>query len=109
MLLWATGAGIPALFFVSGVPLVLAWVPPNRWYGFRTARTLSSPAVWYPVNRTAGFGLMVAGILAALVNLILLLCFGDGPPGPVSSWISMQSAGWGILAMIPPWWHVRRL
>jgi hypothetical protein len=109
MLLWVTGAGIPALFLVSGIPLVLAWVPPNRWYGFRTARTLNNPAVWYPVNRTAGFGLMAAGAMAALTNLILLLCFGDGPTEPVSSWISLQGAGWGILAMIPPWWHVRRL
>ncbi len=109
MMLWATGVAIPALFFILGLPLVLAWVPPNRWYGFRTARSLGSPAVWYPVNRTAGFSLMAAGVLAGLANVILALCFGNAPPGPVSSWVVLQSAGWGILSMIPPWWHVRRL
>lgn len=109
MVLWATAAGIPALFFAIGLPLALGWVPPNRWYGYRTAATLADPGIWYSVNRTGGLAMMAAGVLAGLANVILLLCFGDGPPEPVSSWISLQSAGWGILSMIPPWLHSRRL
>lgn len=109
MLLWVTGAGIPILFLLFGIPLLLALVPPNRWFGFRAARAVSNPAVWYPVNRTAGAALMIAGLLAALMNLILVLCLGDAPPAPVSTWLALQSAGWGILAMFPPWFHVRRL
>jgi hypothetical protein len=109
MVLWAAAAGIPAFFFVLGLPLALARVPPNRWYGFRTAQTVGNPGVWYPVNRTAGWSMMAAGMCAGLANGILLVCFGDAPAEPVSSWISMQSAGWGILSMIPPWWHSRRL
>jgi hypothetical protein len=109
MVHWTVAAGIPAIFFVMGLPLAFALVPPNRWYGFRTALTLSNPSVWYPVNRTAGWSIMAAAVLAGLANLVLLLCFGDAPPQPVSSWISMQCAGWAVLAMIPPWLHSRRL
>jgi hypothetical protein len=34
--------GLPILVFLSGVPLALRLVPPNRFYGFRTATTFSS-------------------------------------------------------------------
>lgn len=54
---------IPAVIFVVlSVPLVLGLVPPNRFYGVRTRRTLSSRAVWLRVNRVAGWGVMAASI-----------------------------------------------
>jgi hypothetical protein len=34
--------GLPALLLVSGIPLALKLVPPNRFYGFRTSTTFSS-------------------------------------------------------------------
>lgn len=52
---------IPAvIFIVLSVPLVLGLMPPNRFYGVRTRRTLSSRAVWYRANRVAGWGVMAA-------------------------------------------------
>ena len=59
-----------ALLVVLGVPLQRSWVPPNRWFGFRTPRTLSDPKIWYPVNRVTGFWLIVTGLAIAVTATI---------------------------------------
>jgi hypothetical protein len=33
---------LPGLAVVFGIPMALGLVPPNRFYGYRTRRTLSS-------------------------------------------------------------------
>jgi uncharacterized membrane protein len=59
---------IPALIlFIVAVPLALGIIPRNRLYGFRTRRTLADDAVWYPVNRFAGFGIMIASAIYGAV------------------------------------------
>ncbi|MEA2413760.1 MAG: hypothetical protein QOI58_417 [Thermoanaerobaculia bacterium] len=59
---------IPALaFFILSIPLALGIIPRNRLYGFRTKRTLADDAVWYPVNRFAGFAIMIASAIYGLV------------------------------------------
>jgi uncharacterized membrane protein len=59
---------IPALIlFIVGVPLALGVIPRNRLYGFRTRRTLADDAVWYPVNRFTGFGIMIASAIYGVV------------------------------------------
>jgi uncharacterized membrane protein len=50
-----------------GLPMYFGKVPPNRFYGFRTERTLSDPKVWYPVNRVAGGWMVVTGAITAAV------------------------------------------
>jgi uncharacterized membrane protein len=61
---------IPALLvFIVAVPLALGLIPPNRLYGFRTRRTLSSARVWYPVNRFGGVAVMIASVAYALVAI----------------------------------------
>jgi uncharacterized membrane protein len=56
-----------AVIFVLCIPLVLKLVPPNRLYGFRTRKTLSSPEIWYPANVFAGYALMLAAAVTALI------------------------------------------
>jgi len=52
---------IPSFFlFVAAVPLLLGLVPRNRFYGFRTPKTLSSEDVWQRVNRRAAVAMMIA-------------------------------------------------
>jgi uncharacterized membrane protein len=61
---------IPALIlFVVAVPLAIGVIPRNRLYGFRTRRTLADDAVWYAVNRFAGFGIMIASAIYGAVAL----------------------------------------
>jgi uncharacterized membrane protein len=63
---------IPGLASVLAIPMVLGLVPPNRYYGFRTPKTLSSTNVWYKANRICGYCLALAGIAAICHNLLFL-------------------------------------
>lgn len=58
-----------ALIAILAVPLALRLVPPNRFYGFRTAQTLANRDVWFRVNRVAGWALIIAD--AATTSLYL--------------------------------------
>ena len=44
-----------------GIPLLLEIVPPNPWYGFKTASALANEEIWYPVNRLTGYWLLIMG------------------------------------------------
>lgn len=65
---------VAAILFGLSVPLVQGRVAPNSLYGFRTAKTMSEPSVWYSANRFAGQAtiaasavmLVLAGVLVAL-------------------------------------------
>jgi uncharacterized membrane protein len=57
-----------SLYLVAGlvtvgvaIPMMRRQVPPNRWYGFRTRRTLRDRALWYDANEYAGRMLVRAG------------------------------------------------
>ncbi len=63
--------GTPIVLFLCGIPLVARLVPPNRFYGFRTAASFSSAAAWYELNFNAGLVLLVAGAISALVVLFM--------------------------------------
>jgi uncharacterized membrane protein len=58
------------LMLVSG-PMIRRRVAPNRFYGFRTPKTLSSPDIWYPANEFSGRRLFAAGAVIATCSLIL--------------------------------------
>lgn len=55
--------GAPVLIILVSVPLIFGLIPRNRFYGFRTSRTLQSDAVWYPINRAGGILFAVAGVM----------------------------------------------
>lgn len=68
-LLLAVFLGLGLLLSGLAVPLLRRRVPPNRWYGFRVPKTLGSPAVWYPANAHAGWGLLWVGVAVTLTAL----------------------------------------
>lgn len=61
------------IFMAIGLPLIMGKVKPNRWYGFRTRKTLSNTRVWYPANKVMGYDILLAGIVMAIAATILLL------------------------------------
>jgi uncharacterized membrane protein len=61
----------PALMLVLGIPLALKLVPPNRFYGFRTSTTFSSPEAWYQINFATGLAMIGAGVVSGLLGLLL--------------------------------------
>ena len=55
------------LVAVVGLPLGLSLIPQNNIYGVRTGRTLADEAAWFEVNRVAGWALVGAAGLAAVI------------------------------------------
>jgi uncharacterized membrane protein len=62
---------VPVLTIALSIPMVLGKIPPNRFYGFRTRKTLSNPEIWYRANRAAGIDLIVAAVASLLASALL--------------------------------------
>lgn len=60
---------LPLVTIVAAIPMALGKVKPNRFYGFRTRKTLSSPAVWYPANRACGQYMFISSAASLVFNL----------------------------------------
>ncbi len=71
--------GVGLLFIALGVPLFQERVPPNSTYGFRTAKSLSDPKIWYEINHIQGRDLLIAGVLITLGSAAMLF-IGQGLP-----------------------------
>ena len=68
---------VGALFTGLGIPLALGKVPPNLFYGFRTPKTLSSPEIWYPANRSMGIDMTIAGIVITIASAVIAVACPD--------------------------------
>ena len=64
---------VSVLMLALGIPLAMGRVAPNGIYGFRTAKTLSSPSIWYRANAYAGKAFILAGVLSIVAALLCLL------------------------------------
>lgn len=69
--------GVGLLFIALSLPLIQGRVPPNSFYGFRTAKSLSDPEIWYAINRMSGIDLLIAGALISLGSVAMLF-LGQG-------------------------------
>jgi uncharacterized membrane protein len=58
-----------ALIASAAAPLALKCVPPNSFYGVRTAQTLANRELWFRVNRFAGWVFLAAAALTTCVYL----------------------------------------
>jgi uncharacterized membrane protein len=56
-----------ALIATLAVPLAIRAVPPNRFFGIRTARTLADRKLWFRVNQLAGCVFLLATALTACI------------------------------------------
>lgn len=63
----------PVLIIALSIPMVLGKIPPNRFYGFRTRKTLSNLDVWYRANRLAGINLIIASFASLFISTLLML------------------------------------
>ncbi len=64
------------LFIALSIPLAQRRIGPNRWYGFRTRKTLGSSEIWYPANAYAGRLLCNAGFKICLTALLFAVIPG---------------------------------
>ena len=67
------------LLIVFALPLWLRMVPPNHFYGVRTRAALDDEQRWYAVNASAGFDLLVSGIIL-LAGILLFDRLGAAWP-----------------------------
>jgi uncharacterized membrane protein len=58
-----------SIFCAFGVLLVLKAVPPNRWFGLRTDRTLADSVAWYRAHQAFGWLFIAIGAVAAGFSL----------------------------------------
>ena len=89
--------------------MVLAMVPPNRIYGFRTPRTVSSPRIWYAANRVSGWLLIVASGLTLCFNLVLWSLHPDWPEKRLLFWMANALAVSIFAGVIASFLYLRRL
>jgi len=54
---------IPSIILlILSIPLILNVIPPQKWIGVRTSKTLSDGPTWYRVNRFAGWALLISSL-----------------------------------------------
>jgi len=76
---------LPLVNVAVAMPLALRKVPPNRWYGFRTKRTLSDTQFWYEVNSRGGMNLVIASAIALAARFFLMQTMDPA----IASFVSM--------------------
>ena len=98
---------LSAALATLGIPLWVAMVRPNRFYGVPTAATLADEALWYAVNRATGRDLVAAGG-ANLFLSAFLPEYGVSGPAYIAVMAVILAAG-GALVGIVALARVRRL
>lgn len=89
---------IPAGIFLSlALPLILGLIPPNRVYGVRTTETLADERLWYPVNRYAGWTLVLSSLV--YLGVAWLLPSSAGGETDLGRWALHLGAFAGPLAL----------
>ena len=100
---------LPAFLICLAIPMALGLVPPNRFYGFRTPKTMSSPAVWYPANRVSGWCIIAAGLLAIGLNFALWITHPDWPDKKLMLWMANTMSGTLLLSVAASFYYLRKL
>lgn len=76
--------GLTGLLLIAlALPLVARRIAPNWMYGFRTRKTMSSPAIWYAANHASGRAMALAGA-ATVLWAIGVVAFGQALPETVA-------------------------
>lgn len=89
---------ICVILVVVAIPMALRWVGPNGVYGFRTAQTLASPALWYKANSFAGWLLIAtAGVMAMGAYLVPVELLARQPGLP----LGILVAGLLVVVCVP--------
>jgi uncharacterized membrane protein len=100
---------LPAILAVLAVPLALGMVPPNPLYGFRTSKTLSSPDIWYPANRFAGWLMIAAGALTLCFNYVFLSMRSNWADAIVIPWLAGALVVFMLLGAVASMFYLRKL
>jgi uncharacterized membrane protein len=92
---------VGVLFIGISVPLIQKRVPPNRYYGFRTPKTLSDPDLWYKANHVSGIDLFIAGALITVSSLTMMLLAQRWQPEQVAMTLLVVM----VFSLVGVAWH----
>jgi hypothetical protein len=101
--------GLTGLAVGFGIPMALGLVPPNRFYGYRTRRTLSSVDVWYRPNRVCRWSLAIAGIAALCHNALFRHDHADLPSAAQQLFMTISTGVLLVLGLVVSAFYVRKL
>lgn len=90
-----------------GLPLWRQKVPPNPIAGFRTAKTLADPDLWYFVNAVTGRNLFILGCIVFCMTVVLHFTVSQQRPF-VSALILSGVLAAGALAVAFHGWTLTR-
>jgi uncharacterized membrane protein len=100
---------LPGLGVVFWIPMALGTIPPNRYYGHRTWKTMASADVWYPANRIAGRCLAIAGLVAVCHNAYFRHEHANWPSTTQQFFMAMASGILLLLGVLVSAIYVRKL
>jgi hypothetical protein len=100
---------LPGMAVVFGIPMALGLVPPNRFYGYRTRKTLSSVDVWYRANRVCGRCMAIAGFAALCHNALFQHEHADWPSSTQQLFMTLSTGLLLLLGLVISAFYVRKL
>jgi uncharacterized membrane protein len=100
---------VPGLAVVFGIPMALRLIPPNRFYGYRTRKTLSSAGVWYRANRVSGWSLVIAGMAALCHNALFRHHHAHWASATQQLFMTVSTGFLLLLGLIVSAFYVRKL
>jgi uncharacterized membrane protein len=62
---------IGPVLVVLSIPLILRWIPQNRFFGLRIPATCGNKSVWYDANALCGRHLLLLGLLMVTLEFLL--------------------------------------
>jgi uncharacterized membrane protein len=62
---------IGPVLVVLSIPLILRWIPQNRFFGLRIPATMRDESVWYDANAMCGRHLLLLGLLMVVLEFLL--------------------------------------
>src|ERR1700733_13648136 len=99
----------PPLAVVLGGPMAFGLGPPNRFYGYRTRKTLSSTVVWYRANSISRSSLIIAGIAAIGHNALFQQDHANLPSATQQLLMTLSTGLLLVLALVISAFYVRKL
>ena len=100
---------VPLTIIGVCIPLLLNKVPPNRYYGFRTGKTLSSEEIWYPANRFGAQCFVVAGAVGLIAGAAAVVWLAHVPRYTVVLALAFANLAAVLAASLVWWLKVRRM
>lgn len=97
------------LFIILSIPVILKMVKPNRWYGFRTPKTLSNERIWYRANYVFGWDLAGAGAVIILAGFMMSDIATHFPDVPAQRLKAVVMVAPLAAAILHTFWVLRRL